>query len=551
MQKRQNEASLLLLAVIGLVLYLGVTFLSPFLDKAPALEDDGSGVPAITKEQAREAAEQFALKQLSLSSNRETNVMFQSFSARSGYLQKEHLYDDYLERYGDKFPLDYYQVEINDLNTKTTYYLDVNYSTKEPLGWEINSPKATSSGDARAPEAGDVKLAEKAVKDMGYQPEEFTLKDTPDKNRGTYIFVSKTERIGEATLELHTEVSGGKVTSFHPRFSVPESFLTWQQEQNDRAGLMTRISMGLSAVMTLTAFFIVIRYRREISFSKGVVLSLLFLAVYVGNNFNMLPSFRTSHGEGPSGPEAMFYLWFMNVFTGLMAISTYCFLSSGRKLWMNRGMAPWPTWRDAAFGRSVKASMVRGYLICLFVLGVQRLLFFIAGEAFDVWAVSDPSDSVYNMLAPAAFPLMAWAAAISEEAAYRLFGIAFFLKLTRSRFLAVLLPSIIWAASHTQYPIYPVYTRLIEVTIIGLIFGYTFLRYGFLTALFAHAAMDSILMGLSLMYMGDLLHVMTGGAYLLLPALIGWLLSWLHDRFKRQPRPLQLPPDSPIPHPDH
>src|SRR5206468_5999087 len=121
---------LLLFAVIGFVLYLVFTFLSPFLYKAPSLEYNRSGVPAITKEQAREAAEQFALKQLSLSSHRETTVMFQSFSTRSGYLQKEHLYDDYLERYGDKFPLDYYQVEINDLNTKTTCYLDVNYTTK-------------------------------------------------------------------------------------------------------------------------------------------------------------------------------------------------------------------------------------------------------------------------------------------------------------------------------------------------------------------------------------------------------------------------------------
>jgi hypothetical protein len=138
------------------------------------------------------------------------------------------------------------------------------------------------------------------------------------------------------------------------------------------------------------------------------------------------------------------------------------------------------------------------------------------------------------MSIPAVFPLLAWSAAISEEAVYRLFGIAFFLKLVRNRFAAVLLPSIVWALSHTQYPIYPVYTRLVEVTIIGLIFGFAFLKYGFMTVLFAHATMDSILMGLSLIDMGDLLHSLTGTFYLIVPALIGWFLGWLHGKRKRR-----------------
>ncbi|MCZ8516814.1 CPBP family intramembrane metalloprotease [Paenibacillus filicis] len=551
MPTRRSEPSLLLLAVIGLTLYLGVTFLSPFLTKSASLEEDKSGTPAISKAQASQAAEQFALKQLSLTANRQTNVIFQSYSARSGYVQKIKLYDDYLKRYGDRFPLDYYQVEINDLNSKATYYIDVNFTTKEIMGWELGSAGRTGTAPASSGEGGSESLARKTLKDMGYLPEEFVLKDSSEPKSGRYLFESKTEAIGEAHLQVLVSVTKGKVTSFHPRFSVPDSFLTWQQAQNDRAALMTRVSMGISLLMSLSAVYVMVRYRREITFVKGTVLSLLFLAVYVMNNFNMLPAFRTSHGEGPSGPETLFYLWFMNIFVGLLALSTYFALSAGRRLWQNRGVTAWPSWRQAGFGASVKSAMVRGYLICLFVLGVQQLLFFIAGEAFDVWAVSDPSDSVFNMLYPAAFPLMAWAAAISEEAVYRLFGIAFFLKITKNRFLAVLLPSIIWAMSHTQYPIYPVYTRLIEVTVLGLIFGYAFLRYGFLTALFAHAAMDSILMGLSLMYMGGPMQVITGGAYLLLPALIGWLIYWIHGKLKRRPPSPPAPARPLFPRPDH
>jgi len=105
-----------------------------------------------------------------------------------------------------------------------------------------------------------------------------------------------------------------------------------------------------------------------------------------------------------------------------------------------------------------------------------------------------------------------------------------FKRIFRNNFIAVLIPSIIWAASHTQYPIYPVYTRLVEVTVIGIILGYVFLKYGFITAMFAHACMDSILMGMSLFSLGYVSDAIAGAFYILLPALIALLISWMHKR---------------------
>ena len=186
--------------------------------------------------------------------------------------------------------------------------------------------------------------------------------------------------------------------------------------------------------------------------------------------------------------------------------------------------------------------MGRGYLLALFILGVQQVLFYTGEVNFDVWAVNDPSDSVLNMLEPRLFPLMAWVAAISEEATFRLLGIILFKKLFRSNFIAIVFPSVIWAASHTQYPIYPVYTRLIEVTIIGIILGYVFLKYGFITAIFAHACMDSILMGMSLFSLGHVSDVLAGIFYILLPGfdrLAASLAAW---KKARPPIPGEPPP---------
>jgi hypothetical protein len=75
-----------------------------------------------------------------------------------------------------------------------------------------------------------------------------------------------------------------------------------------------------------------------------------------------------------------------------------------------------------------------------------------------------------------------------------------------------------------------VYTRLVEVTLLGLIFGYAFLKYGFLTVLFTHASMDSVLMGIDLFSLHRPADALLGTVYMASPLLVGLVLAWLHGR---------------------
>ncbi|MNC76506.1 hypothetical protein D3C75_1282410 [compost metagenome] len=81
---------------------------------------------------------------------------------------------------------------------------------------------------------------------------------------------------------------------------------------------------------------------------------------------------------------------------------------------------------------------------------------------------------------------------------------------------------------------------------LGLIFGYVFLRYGFFTAVFAHAIMDSLLMSIYLMVEQPTLpHILAGIFYIILPALIGFIIRYLHPRFggpRRRPPEAAEPP---------
>jgi hypothetical protein len=543
MGKRQSDSPLLLMAVIGIILYLIVTMSSSYMQTSDKEEEAAANTPVITKEEAAEAAVRFVRERFSLSTDYHTSTLYQSHSTRSGYLQKEHLSDEYLQKF-ETLPLDYYEVEINDPanGSAATYYVDVNYKSERIIGWDAHLSPLTKHDNVAAVN-DPLPLVEQTIAAQGYPAADFTKLSQssmaeesdrqPTAGQG-FVYQSKTRLIGQAKLHLSLSVANGKVVSFHPLFELPDSFHEWQDAQNDSASLMTRISMGVSLVMAAVALFVVIRYRKEITFRSGLWLSLIFVAIYVSNNFNMMPAFRTTHSLGPSQFQATFYVWFLNVIIVFLAVSVYLSMLAGRQMWERQSWNPITQWRDPLFGSRALTAMGRGYLLCLFIIGVQQGLFFIAEQYFDVWSVNDPSDSVLNMTYPAMFPLMAWAAAISEESVYRLFGIPFFKKLVRNRFLAVLLPSIIWALSHTQYPIYPVYTRLVEVTIIGLIFGYAFLKYGFMTVLFAHATMDSILMGLSLFQMDDMPHILIGSFYMIFPALVGWFLYALHKRKRRE-----------------
>ncbi|SDE04254.1 Membrane protease YdiL, CAAX protease family [Paenibacillus sp. UNCCL117] len=531
----------LLLAIIGLLLYFGLSYAAPLFNKPVSEEEHKLASPAITKREAADTAEAFIRSRFGLSGGQTADTLLQSATARSGYLQQAGLDEQYRQTYAARFPIDYYEVEIRD--GASTYYVGINYTNRSVLSFSSHKSPAAKTDVLPAQDMAPEAAAERTLREMGFDPAAFTVRSgVSAEGAAELVYVSKTERIGEAVLELRLRTAGGQVTAFRPTFPPPDSFIRWREAQDERSGLMTRISMLASLAMAFSALVIVLRNRRQIDFARGALLSLVFLAVYVLNNYNMLPAFRTMHGSGPSEPGAIVYLWINNVYVTLMAICTYFALLAGGRLMQSHGVRPWPLWRDEDFGSQAKQSMKDGYIIGLFILGIQQLLFLGASALFDVWAVNDPTDSIHNMLHPEWFPLLAWSAAISEEAIYRLLGVSLMLRLTRSPFISVLVPSIIWAMSHTQYPIYPVYTRLIEVTVIGIIFGYAFLRYGFLTAVFAHAAMDSILMGLSLLYDGNNMQAVAGVAYFLVPAAAGWLLYAAHGKFRRRPPALAPPP---------
>ncbi len=487
----------------------------------------------ISKSEATVIAENFITSHYDVD-QLETMVTFNSYQNENGYLLREHKFDQYKSSWKLSVPIDYYQVLTRDMKNNLEFKVNLQMEDGRIFGWELLNP--TAYVGSTQPNNHN-----KIITDMGYAIEDFQVSSSSSPSEQVYVHQ---QEIGEATLALHLQHQGDLITSFLPVFNLPQSYSTWKDRQDLLGGIWSLISLLLWFGLALAAIVYMAIYRKTMSFGRGVILTLAFLIPYLIHNVNMYPGYMQL-ASGAS-EEAIFGVIVSQFIMMLMGITVYLTLVAGDGMWKKIDWHLWPTSQEKNYGSMIMSSMRKGYLICLIVLGFQSLLFFIAGKLFDIWATSDPLTSTHNLLSPAYYPLLAWSAAISEEAVFRMFGIVFFVyifrwmcnglaRITGWDFLqrtiihlipAVVLSNMIWALGHTGYSIYPVYTRFIEVTLLGFIFAYAFLRYGLITAIFAHASMDIIIMGMQIM-MGDASYVLLGITYMLMPALVAWSISFL------------------------
>ncbi|HEX7057384.1 MAG TPA: CPBP family intramembrane glutamic endopeptidase [Bacilli bacterium] len=507
---------LILLAIVGAVVFFALN----------ADENSEEVQPAISREKAAAHAADFLRSQFAVHAD-QSFVVFQSHDRLSGYLQKEHLTEAFAKTYPD-FPIDYYEVELADSAGKKKYKADVDIRSGTVFGW------AQTGGVGDPVNAPDPNMAKSWLAAMGYDPARFAA--SFQQSDGLWVFTDKKEQIGQAYLQIRIAMRGKIPVEFSPSFVLPQSFTGWMDHQQQSAERIGILGLLVGLLLTIGAIATAVIRKRFISFRRGLLLTLAFVAIYAIYNINAYPGMRAMTDNSLYGTLAVV---FNQITILLMGTLTYLALTVGDSLWKSFGKKVWPAWREPDFGNQTRRAMLRGYAIAAIILGIQAVLFATEGRLFAVWSVEDPTSSIYNLFWPALFPLLAWAAAISEEAVYRLFGIALCKKLFRNTFIAMLIPSFFWAMLHVGYPFYPFYTRLIEVTILGLFFGLAFLRYGLLTSLFAHASMDSVLMGISIMYLGGTLNALTGVGYLLSPALIALFIKWLHDRKVRNGPPLR------------
>ncbi len=129
------------------------------------------------------------------------------------------------------------------------------------------------------------------------------------------------------------------------------------------------------------------------------------------------------------------------------------------------------------------------------------VVFYLVAQHLGAWA---PQDVNYAGAMSTNLPwleamVIGFFAATSEEFLFRLFAIPFVKRITKSTFLAIVLPAFAWGFLHSNYPQEPAYIRGIEIGLIGIVAGLVMLRWGILTTLIWHYTVDATLGSLLLL----------------------------------------------------
>ncbi|QQZ61754.1 CPBP family intramembrane metalloprotease [Paenibacillus sonchi] len=549
LQQRPLSTRLILAGIIGLIVFI-------MFQIAPQLLGDSgdSDTTPISKNEAREQAAAFAAQQLGHpdSTGEEWAVSYRTDSSFYGYMSREKLLDQYSKaKLDQRYPFDVFHAvlyasgEVNPILS-----VDLNMYTGKVVGFsrgEGTSSSAETGNHSNSALPGTVSTASEPELSLEQKKElarpwlqlwevnPAKLQIQPGTDPDGLVYTDSSVKIGESQLQYKFKFQQEQVAYFRAGFTAPAWHTSYVEDQTALARWLTGVGYGVPTLaLGILALIYSILRRGHTSFKRGIFLSSAHFVIMMVSTYNMLP--EASGDSLESRITSLVMLIFYIFYSLLMSLMLYFSLVGGNGLWRKEeGLNPWPRAKEPGYGRYVLDSMRAGYVWAFILLGVQTLMFIILSYTLHNWSTTDASQSPYNMRYAWLLPIVAWLAGLSEEAVYRLFGIRMVKKIVRSTFLASLITTLIWAFGHTLYPIYPISSRPIELTVIGLLFSYIFLRYGFIAAMFSHVVFDSILMGATLIFMKESVNVGAGIVTIVLPFIVGYIVYRFNPPRKMEP----------------
>ncbi len=350
--------------------------------------------------------------------------------------------------------------------------------------------------------------------------------------------------LNEGKLILYCRIEGKEINSFSKLVQVPDAFEAKQEQATANRGLLTRIFNVLYLILGIfvgTEFILsfkrsFFRWRLPLFLSAGVFfLTLVSELNSLSFSWISLSTKETlSHfvlTEFLSSLVTALWAWLFVLMVAVAAENTQTFV------WRKKPLLRDLFSRNYFLSKDFIQSTVIGYCLGAMQLGYVAAYYLIANRYFDGWSPLDsPYFNVASSFLPWIFPLtVGLTAALNEELFFRMFSISFLKKWLSSRALAVVIPAVIWGFLHSDYVVEPIYSRGLELALVGIVLGAVYLRYGILPTMLCHYTYNSVLGFIPLLRSESFFFQFSGWLslfWILLPGLLA-LVSFIWIRKKK------------------
>jgi len=316
------------------------------------------------------------------------------------------------------------------------------------------------------------------------------------------VYVPWKEGPGGAKLLAEVVVSGDEIREFcKNKFDLPDRFIRYVQQQFILGEYLYNIFYVILFILLGWSINIVLKKRQDII--PGLVKRWFYYAagfLIIVNSLDFLNNLQNIFMIYPTSARWGSFLglaitkWIFN--TGFLIVGFIMPGIAGETLAgeisaENKYSAFLVYIKSSFFNRATARAIILGYLVWVILLGLQALIFYNGQKFLGVWREWYTLTQFTSAYLPllSAF-VIGVSASFSEEIIFRLFGINLVKKYLRSLILAVLVTSAIWGMGHTMYAIFPVWFRIIEITLLGVFYGIIFVRFGIIPLIVAHYLFD-------------------------------------------------------------
>ncbi|MCE1248267.1 MAG: CPBP family intramembrane metalloprotease [Firmicutes bacterium] len=480
----------------------------------------------VNRDQAEKVAEKYLGGMGYNTAGYESSVIFGYDNDAKEFLEKKLPQDEAVKMMNGKIPVWRWQVRF------FKYFKQEEYSVYvEPTG-KITGFERTVSDDMKSEDPGREQGKLKALAFLGAHGVETRKLDLIDQGGKPlsgrtdryYTFKERGFDIFGAHLYYNVKYQGQRPGSYKTYLHIPEKEkLLWAAE-GKKGDLLVLIANLLVILLLIGTIIYLQKTRVGFRWKFAAVAAGLLGVVTLLEQINTIALAKSGYVTNLDKGSFWTGIW-LGILIAVVLYTVVAFFSASLGISMAQNTPGKERPLLVLGGRRIPANIFVGYLTAFIVMGYDVVFYLGGKKLLGVWTPLDiPYDNILSTPLPWVNALfVGFSAAVLEELIFRMCSITFLKKWTGNTALALVIPAVLWAMLHCNYPQEPFYIRAVELTFVGIFLGWIYMRFGILATIVSHYCLNATYGSALLIKSGNPYLVMSGFitiGLMLIPAIV-------------------------------